>query len=169
MTTIMTMIMMITTAMTITVTIMTKPTSRKPATSAPGVKLLITAASLAATVGGWAVLGTKEPKPAAPPAPLAPIQAAAPAVPIKLAPLPTLVPPITPQLRPPPRSQLVTIDQPRSAAPRPAAAAVPQAVAPAELVLRDVSAPLPHSAPQVNGGGSAAAAAAPVVNTGSSR
>ena len=127
--------------------------SKKPATSAPGVKLLITAASLAATLGGWAVIGAKEPKSTAAPVPA---QAAAPAVTIKLAPLPTLVPPITPQ------PQVVTVNQSRSAAPRPAASA-PQPVASTELVLRDVS------APQVNAGGGGSAAPAPVVNTGSSR
>jgi len=122
--------------------------AKKPATSAPGVKLLITAASLAATLGGWAVISAKETKPAAAPVPT---QAATPAVTIKLAPLPTLVPPITPQ------PQLVTINQPRPAvsAPQPAAAN--------EIVLRDVS------APQVNAGGGGSAAPAPVVNTGSSR
>jgi hypothetical protein len=73
---------------------------------------------------------------------------------IKLAPLPTLVPPITPQ------PQVVTVNQPRSAAPRPAASA-PQPAAPTELVLRDVS------APQVNHGGSSAPA--PAADTGSSR
>ena len=124
--------------------------SKKSATHAPGVKLLITAASLAATLGGWAVISAKEPKPTAAPVPA---QAAAPAVTIKLTPLPTLVPPITPQ----PRSQLVTIDQPRPAA------SAPQPAAANELVLRDVS------APQVNTGGGGAAAPAPVVNSGSSR
>jgi hypothetical protein len=131
----------------------TGKSSKRPATSAPGVKLLITAASLAATLGGWAVFSAKEPK-----LTVAPVSepVAASAVTIKLAPLPTLVPPITPQ----PRSQLVTIDQPRAAAPGVATSA-PQPAAPSELVLRDVS------APQVNTGRSAAPA--PVVNTGSSR
>ena len=126
--------------------------SKKPATHAPGVKLLITAASLAATLGGWAVISAKEPKPTAAPVSA---QVTAPVVTINLAPLPTLVPPITLQ----PRSQLVTIDQPRPAA----AAAAPQSAAPTELVLRDVS------APQVNAGGGGSAAPAPAVNTGSSR
>lgn len=121
---------------------------KKPNTSAPGVKILITAASLAATLGGWAVISAKEPKPTAPPAPM---QAAIPAVTIKLAPLPTLVPQIAP------RPQLVTVNQPRPAA------SAPQPAAPTELVLRDVS------APQVNAGGGRSAAPAPVVNTGSSR
>jgi hypothetical protein len=149
MTTIMTMITMMITTM-IMVMIMTKP-SKKPAASAPGVKLLITAASLAATLGGWAVISAKGPRPTAA---LVPMQVAAPVVTIKLAPLPTLVPPITPQ------PQVVTVNQPRSAAPRPAANAS-QPAAPTELVLRDVS------APQVNRGGSSAPA--PAANTGSSR
>jgi hypothetical protein len=127
--------------------------SKRPATSAPGVKTLITAASLAATLGGWALISAKEPQPATA---LVPVQVAAPAVTIKLAPLPTLVPPITPQ------PQLVTIDQPHPAAAAPVSAA-PQLTAPTELVLRDVS------APQVRSGGSAASAPAPVVNTRSSR
>jgi hypothetical protein len=126
-------------------TIMTKPV-RKANTSAPGVKLLITAASLAATLGGWALISAKEPKPTS--APL-PEQVTPPAVTIKLAPLPTLVPVITPQ------PQLVTVNQPRPAA------SAPQPAAPVELVLRDVS------APQVNRGGSSAPA--PVTNTRSSR
>jgi|WetSurMetagenome_2_1015567.scaffolds.fasta_scaffold36258_4 hypothetical protein len=130
----------------------TSKPAKKSATSAPGVKLLITAASLAATLGGWAIISAKEPKPTAAPMPE---QVAAAAVTIKLAPLPTLVPPITPQ----PRPQLVTIGQPRPAA----VAAAPQPAAATELVLRDVS------APQVNTGGGGSAAPAPVVNTGSSR
>lgn len=127
----------------------TSKPSKKPATSAPSVKMLIAAASLAATVGGWAVISAKETKPTAA---LAPTQVVAPAVTIKLAPLPTLVPPITPQ----PQAQLVTIGQPRSAV-----AASPAQPAPAtELVLRDVSAPPANSG---------VSAPAPVANTGSSR
>ena len=118
--------------------------AKKPNSSAPSVKMLITAASLAATLGGWALISSTEAKPA--PAP-APEQAAAPAVAVRLAPLPTLVPPVAPQAR------LVTINQPRPAA------RAPQPAVSNEIVLRDVSAPaLPdRSAP------------APVTNTGSSR
>jgi len=120
--------------------------SKKPATSAPGVKLLITAASLAATLGGWAMISAEEPEPTPTPAP-APVQAAAPVVTIKLAPLPTLVPPITSQ----PRPSAINQSRPAASAPLPAASN--------EIVLRDVSAPaLPdRSAP------------APVANTRSSR
>jgi hypothetical protein len=124
----------------------TSKPSKKPAAGAPGVKLLITAASLAATLGGWAVISVKEPKPTVS---AVPERAVAPAVTIKLAPLPTLVPPITPQAR----SQLVTIDQPRPAA------VAPQPAAANELVLRDVSAPVLPSR----------SAPAPAANTGSSR
>ncbi len=123
--------------------------AKKPNTSAPGMKLLITAASLAATLGGWALISGNEARPAPSPT-LAPERMEAPIVTIKLAPLPTLVPPVTPQPR------LATANHPH-----PAAAAAPQpAPAPAnEIVLRDVSAPaLPdRSAP------------GPVVNTRSSR
>jgi 2-oxoglutarate dehydrogenase E2 component (dihydrolipoamide succinyltransferase) len=135
--------------------------AKKPNSGAPGVKLLITAASLAATLGGWAVISGQEAKPA--PAPT-PEPATAPAVTIKLAPLPTLVPEVTPQ------AQLVMVNRPRpaAAAPQPAAAA-PQPAAPGTIVLRDVSAPAPRDAgaPQVGGGRSAAPA--PVANTRSSR
>jgi len=129
-----------------------RPT-KKPASSAPGVKMLITAASLAATLGGWALISSTEAKPVTIPAP-APGQATSRTVTIKLAPLPTLVPPITPQ------PQLVTINQPRSAASAPQPQPAPANV----LVLRDVS------APQMSTGGSKSTSApAPVVNTKSSR
>ena len=120
--------------------------AKKPNSGAPGVKLLITAASLAATLGGWAVISGHEAKPAPAPAPW-PEPALAPEVTIKLAPLPTLVPEATPQ------AQLVMVNRPRQAA------SAPQPAAPSTLVLRDVSAPAPsdRSAP------------APVVNTRSSR
>lgn len=123
----------------------TKP-AKKPNSSAPGVKMLITAASVAATLGGWALISSNEAK-TAPTFTSTPDQVAAPAMTIKLAPLPTLVPPITPQ------SQLVTVNRSRHAA------AAPQPAASNTIVLRDVSAPaLPsRSAP------------APVTNTRSSR
>lgn len=130
----------------------TKPV-KKSSTGSPGVKLLITAASIAATLGGWALISSNETKPAPSSTP-APVtnQAAASAVTIKLAPLPTLVPEVTPQV------QIVTVNRPRAAA---AAAAAPQPAAATTLVLRDVS------APQVDRGGSGAPA--PVANTRSSR
>jgi len=118
--------------------------TKKSGSSAPGAKLLITAASLAATLGGWALLSTKE---EAQPAAIPTLdQIVAPAVTIKLAPLPTLVPPITPQ------PQTITIKQSHPAVSAPPAA-------PNEIVLRDVSAPaLPsRSAPE------------PVANTRTSR
>lgn len=104
----------------------TGKSAKKPNSSAPGVKMLITAASVAATLGGWALISSTEAKPA--PAP-APEQAADAVVAIKFAPLPTLVPPVTLQPR------LVTINQPRPAA------RAPQPAVSNELVLRDVSAP----------------------------
>ena len=123
--------------------------AKKPKTSAPGVKMLITATSLAATLGGWALISSTAAQPAPAPDP-APEQTSNTTVTIKFAPLPTLVPPLTPQ------PQMVTIDQPRPAAP---AASAPQPAPANTIVLRDVSAPaLPsRSAP------------ASVTNTRSSR
>ena len=132
--------------------------SKKNNTGVPGVKLLIAATSLAATVGGWALISAQETKPVQvvqPPAAALAVapQVVAPVLSIKLAPLPTLVPPS--------QAQIVTVSNQRAAsAPRPAAVAARPAAQPA-LVLRDVSAPAPSS------GGSAAPA--PAANTGSSR
>lgn len=133
---------------------------KKSNAGVPGVKLLITAASLAATVGGWALISAKETQPVQSEQPLplpASTQAAAPILMIKLAPLPTLVPPS--------QAQIITVSNPRvAAAPKPAVAvqaAAPQSVpppAPPVLILRDVSAPAPAS------GGPA-----PVAKTHSSR
>lgn len=127
-------------------------------TGTPGVKLFITAASLAATLGGWALLSSAEKsQPAAQPM-VVPLtltpQVETQTLSIKLPPLPTLVPQTT-------QPQIVTVN---NAAPRAAAPAAP--AAPAPLTLRAVSAPLQHG-----GGGAAGAtsAPAPVVNTRSSR
>ncbi len=139
--------------------------SKKPNTGTPGVKLLITAASLAATVGGWALISAKETKPAPPPAAAqaGAAQVVAPVFSVKLAPLPTLVPAMVPQ------AQIVTVSNQRAAsAPRPAAVAAQpaaQAAPQPALVLRDVSAPVLSS----GGSTSSAGAPAPVANTGSSR
>jgi hypothetical protein len=135
--------------------------SKKANTGTPGVKLLITAASLAATVGGWALISAKETKPAPPPATAqaAASQVVAPVFSVKLAPLPTLVPAMVPQ------AQIVTVSNQRVAsAPRPAAV-VAQPAPQTALVLRDVSAPVLSS----GGSTSSAGAPAPVANTGSSR
>jgi len=138
--------------------------SKKPNTGVPGVKMLIAATSLAATVGGWAFISAQETKPvqtAQPPASAQPVaaQAAVPVLSIKLAPLPTLVPAMASQ------AQIVTVSNPRPAsAPPPAAVALQPAAQPA-LVLRDVSAP-------ASGGrsaGPAASAPAPATSTRSSR
>ena len=141
----------------------TKPV-KKPRANAPGVKLLITAASVAATLGGWALISSNEPKPVPVPTPApATDEAAAPVVTIKLAQLPTLVPEVALQ------SQIVTVNRPRAAAVRaaavaaPVAAAPPQPAAPTTLVLRDVS------APQGNANAGRSGSPAPVVNTRSSR
>jgi len=139
--------------------------SKKPNTGMPGMKLLITATSLAATVGGWALISAKETKPVPPPAAAQAVasQVVAPVFSIKLAPLPTLVPAMVPQ------AQIVTVSNQRAAsAPRPAAVVAqpaPQAVPQPALVLRDVSAPVLSS----GGSSSSASAPAPVAKTGSSR
>lgn len=145
--------------------------AKKPNSGAPDVKLLITAASLAATLGGWALISAAEAKPASASLPdqvtastTIPIQAEPHVAPIvvQLAPLPTLVPASA-------RTQSNPINQPRPAA-RAAQAAPQTAPQPATngMVLRDVSAPtLPGRSASVAGG--SASAPAPVVNTGSSR
>jgi hypothetical protein len=139
--------------------------SKKPHTGVPGVKLLIAASSLAATVGGWALISAQETAPAQPAQPAAAAQsaapqaAAAPVFSINLAPLPTLVPAMSSQ------PQIVTVNNARAAsAPRPAAVAaqpVAQAAPPPALVLRDVSAPA--------SAGPAAGAPAPAAKTRSSK
>ena len=143
--------------------------SKKSNTGGPGVKLLITATSLAATVGGWALISAKETTPAQPAQPaaaaqaVAPQVAAAPVFSIKLAPLPTLVPAMGSQ------PQIVTVSNARAAsAPRPAAVAAqsaPQPVPQRALVLRDVSAPTSGGA----SAGPSAGAPAPATNTHSSK
>lgn len=147
--------------------------SKKSNTGGPGVKLLITATSLAATVGGWALISAKETTPAQPAQPaaaaqaVAPQVAAAPVFSIKLAPLPTLVPVMSSQ------GQVVTVSNVHAAsAPRPAAVAAQAAPQPAlqpapqpALVLRDVSAPAGGGA----SAGPSASAPAPATNTRSSK
>ena len=140
--------------------------NKKSNTGVPGVKLLIAATSLAATVGGWALISAKETTPAQPAQPaaaaqaVAPQVAAAPVFSIKLAPLPTLVPAMSSQ------PQIITVNNARAAsAPRPAVAAAAQPAPQPALVLRDVSAP-------ASGGASAkpsAGAPAPATNTHSSK
>ena len=137
--------------------------NNKLKTGVPGVKLLIAASSLAATVGGWALISAQETTPARPAQPATSAQViapqAAPVLSIKLAPLPTLVPAMSSQ------GQVVTVSNARAAnAPRPAAVAVQAAPQPA-LVLRDVSAPASGGA----SAGPAAGAPPPATNTGSSR
>lgn len=153
---------------------MTKPRTAPRATGAPGVKQLITAASLAATLAGWALLTPRETavQPAAEPQ-FAPGQAQAPlvlAAPI----MPTLAPvavaataaplaerPV--QQAPAPAAQAPAAQAPAAAqAPIQAAPAAQAPVAaPAAPVaapaLREVTAPPPAPAP------------APVTSTRSSR
>ena len=133
--------------------------ARKPAAGAPGVKMFITAASLAATLGGWALISAEEVQPL-PPEQLAVADQAAAGVTIQLAPLPTLVPLAQTAQQTQGASQPAPISPPRPAS-RAAAASASQAAAPqpAAPVLRDVSAPAlaNRSAP------------APVTNTRSSR
>ncbi len=138
----------------------TKSTKRS-ATSAPGVKLLITAASFAATIGGWALIGAKDNAAAQ----TAVVPEATPVIApqrtteltIKLEPLPTLVPQPTPQ------SQLVTTSNQPAVAVRPA---IPQPApaAPALPKLRVVTAP-----DGGGGGGGSGGGGAPAATTRSSK
>jgi hypothetical protein len=127
---------------------MTSAKSKRSATTAPGVKLLITSASFAATIGGWALIGAKDNSTAQSAAVPAASSNALPqpvsALTIKLEPLPTLVPQPTLQ------SQLVTVGNRLVATARPALPQ-PVAAAPALPVLRVVTVP---------GGGSGAPAPA---------
>jgi hypothetical protein len=139
--------------------------SKKSNTGVPGVKLLIAASSLAATVGGWALISAKENTPAQPDQSavaaqvIAPQVAVAPVFSINLAPLPTLVPAMRSQ------PQIVTVSNARAgSAPRPAAVAAqpaPLAAPQPALVLRDVSAPATS--------GASAGAPAPAAKTRSSK
>jgi hypothetical protein len=124
---------------------MTSPKSAKRSTTTPGVKLLITAASFAATIGGWALIGAKDNSAAQSAASSAAVPQPVSALTIKLEPLPTLVPQPTLQ------SQLVTASNRPVAAARPANPQ-PVAAAPALPALRVVTVP--------GGGGGGAPAAA---------
>ena len=136
--------------------------NKRPATGVPGVKMLITAASVAATVGGWALLSAKATVPvtqsqsASVVAPQKPLVIRT----IDLAPMPTLVPP-------PAQSAIIPAWQPgassdtrQAAAPAPA----PAPVAPALPALRVVTVSSPSS-----GGGGGGSAPAPVTTTHSSK
>jgi hypothetical protein len=96
-----------------------KPSAR-PASGAPGVKLLITAASLVSTIGGWALISNNTAAPAtSTDAPLQPVAARA----IEFGPLPTLVPPPDPNaLTINAQPAIVTIRNQPVAAPAPAPA-----------------------------------------------
>jgi hypothetical protein len=139
--------------------------NKRPATGVPAVKMLITAASVAATVGGWALLSAKEVVPVTQPqsaSVVAPQQSLVIRT-IELAPLPTLVPP-------PAQSAIVTARQPaassntrQAVAPAP----VPAPAAPALPALRVVSVASPSSGG--GGGGGGGSAPAPVTTTHSSK
>lgn len=143
--------------------------SGRPASGAPGVKMLITAASLVSTVGGWAMLSNTEGISSATASVPEPIQSTTAGLTVKLAPLPTLVPP------PDPKSIAINL-QPvvivRSTNQQVAAAA--PAPAPSIPGLRIVDAPAAASGGAVNannggGGGSVAAAPPPATTTHSSK
>ena len=132
---------------------MTSVKPNKRTTTAPGVKVLITAASLAATVGGWGLISAHD-NTVEPPTvvPTTPPQPEAVTLSIKLEPLPTIVPPPTLQPQTVTASNRSTVvSQP---APKPAAAA-PQ-------TLRVVTAPS-------GGGGGGGGGGAPAATTKSSR
>ena len=141
------------------------PPAKSKSSDTPDVKTLIAAASLTATLGGWALLSAKEAQPAAQSstsltAPQTALQAAsqaeAPTRMINLAPLPTLVPLV-------PHSQLVTAGNATASRSIAQPAAPVQQAAPAQPALRVVS------APQQQSGRQSASAPAPVANTRSSR
>ena len=125
----------------------TSKSARRAATTAPGVKLLITAASFAATIGGWALIGAKDNSTVIPAATPITLPQPVSALTINFAPLPTLVPP--PALQ----SQLVTTSNRPIVAARPANPQ-PVAAVPAMPALRVVT------VPGGGGGGGGAPAAA---------
>lgn len=126
----------------------TRPIARP--SGAAGVKQLITAASLAATVAGWALLTPRE-QPAPAVAEVAPLALAAAAA--------GLTPPLVPTLAPVATAAAASLAEPPVAQAAPPAAPVAAAQAPAAPVaapaLREVAAP--------------PAAPAPVTSTRSSR
>ncbi len=139
---------------------MTKSHSaKKSSTGAPGARALITAASLAITLGGWAAFtrATVDTTDTASPAPAIAIVVPRPSTDLKLAPqlLPTIVPapPLPPELviahAPVISAALLSGSAPvaaRPAAPRPQAAALAQPAAPAP-VAPPAAVQLPAAAP----------------------
>ena len=116
--------------------------TKRLAAGAPGMKALITAASLAATLGGWATLAIEQaPTTAGVEAPLADFSVAdrpAAEITLNLAPLPTIA-------APPPPPPSIVIERPSIATGRPAAPAAAQPVPMAQPV-----APAAQPAPAVN-------------------
>ena len=137
--------------------------NKRPATGVPGVKMLITAASVAATVGGWALLSAKETIPVTQPqvANVVAPQKSPVIRTIELAPLPTLVPP-------PARSAIVTVRQPAASNRIQAVAVASAPAAPALPALRVVTVSSPSSGGG-GGGGGGSTAPAPVTTTRSSK
>ncbi len=142
--------------------------SGRPASGAPGVKMLITAASLVSTVGGWAMLSNTGGISSATASVPEPIQSTTAGLTVKLAPLPTLVPP------PDPKSIAINL-QPvvivRSTNQQVAAAPAPAPSIPGLRVV-DVPAAAGGGAASVNnggGGGSVAGAPPPATTTHSSK
>ena len=70
--------------------------AKRPPTGVPGVKMLITAGALAATMLGWAMLTAKDRVAAMTPPVVASVSAPPPAFALDLPPIPTLVPPVQP-------------------------------------------------------------------------
>ena len=139
--------------------------NKRPATGVPGVKMLITAASVAATVGGWALLSAKATIPVTQPQSASVVAPQKPLVirTIELGTMPTLVPPPAQSAIIPAWQPAATANTRQAVAPAPAPAAP---AAPALPALRVVSAPSPSSG---GGGGSGGSAPAPVTTTHSSK
>jgi hypothetical protein len=141
-----------------------KPSGNRPASSTPGVKMLITATSLVATIGGWAVLSNQEGASSSTSStPTSNSAQPATALTVQLPPLPTLIPPPDPKtLAINTQPAIVPSSKRQAVAPAQAAAAP----APQIAGLRVVAAP---SIPSGGGGGSVAAAPRPATNTRSSK
>ena len=126
-----------------------RPTKRLAA-GAPGMKALITAASLAATLGGWATLATEQ-APAtadveAPSADVSVVERPAAEITLNLPPLPTIA-------APPPPPPRIVVERPLVATGRPIAPATGRPPAPAAAQPVPVAAPpapAAQPAPAVN-------------------
>src|SRR5579859_6701976 len=154
----------------------TRP-SKKSEAGTPGLKVLITAASLAATLGGWAVLSrqvapppTPAPPTAAPtPTPTARVLNLAPsaALVLNLPPLPTLVQP--PSEATVPANHTVVANAPVQASVASSNNPPPVQQVVAQPTLRVVDAPPPPPPPPHQSNHSSGSAPAPVTTTKSSK